>query len=197
MKNLFVILLSVFIVSFSLPSYAQDAGVDASSSALSVEDKVKLKKQIAELTKLVGAEEVVKEQPKEKTAADVADRAIDLFGGMIGTLSENLKKIAPEVWRIMILQQYSKAVKDVIFHAILLITSVIILFYLKKNIKIKDYSTYSDDRTFVIIFTRIAPMISIIVFSICLAVSVSNSVAYLINPEYYAIKDMLELVNGK
>src|SRR5687767_4312518 len=47
--------------------------------------------------------------PPQKNMADVADKVVDLGARAIAQAAGTVQKVAPEVWRIMIRQQYAKA----------------------------------------------------------------------------------------
>jgi ABC-type uncharacterized transport system permease subunit len=140
---------------------------------------------------------------QSKSMGDVADKALDMLGGAVGTVSETLKKLGPEVWRIMIIQQYANAARMIVGPLFALIASIIIYFSLRKATtpivtdRSKNIDGDSDDME---TFKKVMRFITYIVPCICaliVAIQLSDAIAMLINPEYYALKDLLGLMTGK
>lgn len=145
------------------PAYAQAPATSAPvAQALSPEDMIKIRDQLKTLSQAMGnpvatataeTKKDEKEDPNHKTVGDVADKALGLFTNAIGTLSESLKKIAPEVWRIMIRQQYASAAADLITPFGLLSLALIFYFSFRKKLtalyekgrEINQTSRYNSD----------------------------------------------------
>lgn len=199
----FIASLTIFLsLLTAYPAYADapDAGV-SQVQTLSPEEAAKLREQLTTWSKLLGPQPISSAVPvapvdEHKTTADVADKALTMFSGAIGSLSETLKKIAPEVWRIMIRQQYASAVADIITPLALLAVSLAFYFAFRKKLNeaIEYGRNHHSDADgwgyagFVVTYA------CIIGFSIWLSIVASASAAQLINPEYYAIKDLIGLV---
>lgn len=139
--------------------------------------------------------------PQPKTMADVLDKGIDMFAGYVTSVSEMIQKIAPDVWRIMIKQQYAKAISGVILPGMLIILVLIYQRVAKKSFKFEaeDKMFQFDDDFFTARswFVGILPMIAFLVVGIWFAISFSSAVLILINPEYYALKDLLSMILGR
>lgn len=158
-----------------------------------------MREQLQALAEAMGVEVTPKpaSQNAGKTAADapkkdmaeVADKALDLVNGLVASVSETLQRVAPEVWRIMIRQQYAKAIADLIVPWSLLMLAIVYYVILKK--KWVGETRYTDSETARLIFAKIVPMAGGVIFGIWGVVALSNSIKYLINPEYYAVRDML------
>ena len=110
----------------------------------------------------------------------------------VGKITEVISSIAPEAWRIMIRQQYVE-VGAMVFG---FIVCLVYLFIAHKKIpKVKknsDDAPYSDDGwTFLLILMWIIVVIAILVI-IPLG---TNLILHLINPEYYALQALMQLVS--
>lgn len=132
-----------------------------------------------------------------KTAVDVADQALTMLSGAASKISDMLQKTAPEVWRIMIRQQYTEAVRDTSVSALFLLLTVVTYFSTRKYLKIDEtvwkYSTEQDWKHVCKWFILGGNLVAAIVFICYLA----GSIGQVMNPEYYAIKNMFELAQGK
>lgn len=212
----FLIALSVFLALVISParawSQAPAPAPDKSvaSQALNPEDIIKMREQLKVLSQAMGnpmtpppATSAAKPE-EHKSVGDVADKALGLFTGAIGTLSESLKKIAPEVWRIMIKQQYAEAISQVIVPIGLFVLSLVFYFSFRKKLSeiytkgrdINQNSRSSTDMDSWAIGGFAGLYLSIIVSAIVLVIALQASTAQLINPEYYAIKDLVGIVTG-
>lgn len=148
--------------------------------------------------------------PKKTTIADVANKALDMMGAGIAVVSSNLQKIAPHVWRIMIMQQYAKAAYEVaepfcLFMGGLLFVLIMRLLWKPKlaltsddtnKDKYRNSNDWTDKDTEKVkyIFRSVVPSVYLVIMGIWLATSIGTSIKYVINPEYYAVKDILTLV---
>ncbi len=137
-------------------------------------------------------------KPEKKTMADVADKAVDMAGRMVAQAAETIQKVAPDVWRIMIKQQYAKATSIIIIPVGLLI----ILFIAYRQVNKwwprpeRGFDSNDENCNWWIV-CKIVPFIGGIALSVWFAIALSFSVKYLINPEFYAIRDMLMMILGK
>lgn len=192
MKSI-IIALSLFL---TIPAMAAN-NPDGGTSPISVEDAGKIRDGVKAIGQAFGvtpaqvAQQVT--QAPQKSMADVADKALGMFGGLVANVSNMLKNVAPYVWKIMIRQQYAKAIADIILPLMLLFLTIIYFFITRKMWKFSENFS-SDEYTAWLIFTTIAPIIFGIIFFIWTANNVSESIKYLINPEYYAVKDILTMI---
>lgn len=204
----------------STASYADPPPHPVSSSPVSSQDAEKIREQVKQLGAAFGVQpppipivippvaptptQVVQATAAAvvtKTAADVADKALDMIGGMVGQLSDTLSRIGPQVWRIMIRQQYAKAIADTLVPLLLLFmcglyASVIRALWKKPEAMFSDRSgsTWTDVYTAWVWLANIIPVAFGIIFFIWSAIETSASAKYLINPEYYAVKDILTMI---
>jgi hypothetical protein len=143
-----------------------------------------------------------------KSMADVADKALEMSAKYIAQIAGLMEKAAPRVWKVMIVQQYAKGIAGILapFGCILLM--VIMIFASRKAwhepvtnkhqgdkaIPVVDYDC--DEYTARQIITLILPMILTLLFGFWFALNLVDSAMYLINPEYYAVKDLFKLLFG-
>lgn len=177
---------------------APDGGT---GQAVSPEDAAKIRDGVKAIGQAFGIAPVQTPVQPQKTIADVADKALTMFGGLVASVSNTLEKVAPHIWRIMIRQQYAKAIADVatpflMFFLAGLYTIVIRRLWTKPSKYENDHSSYTwtDEFTAWIWLTIVVPCIFGVIFFTWSAVVVSDAAKYLINPEYYAVKDILIMV---
>lgn len=187
--------------SMTVTSYAEEPA----KVPVSVDDVRQLGEQVKALKALVNDEPAtpaptpVAPAAQSKSMGDVADKALDMLGGAVGTVSETLKKLGPEVWRIMIIQQYANAARSLSGPLFALIASIIIYFSLRKAttpVNSGDDKDSDEMET----FKKVMKFITYIVPCLCaliVAINLSEAIAMIINPEYYALKDLLGLMTGK
>ncbi len=129
--------------------------------------------------------------------ADVAEKAVDMVGVAVSNAASHLEKVAPEVWRVMVKQQYAKALTDPVKPLIFLIAILICQHVLAKKVVSgpKDNGRESDDEYWARIWFRyIIPMVLGIIVTIWLAAELASSIKLLVNPEYYAFRDLLQIM---
>jgi len=134
------------------------------------------------------AEQRLTEQASDQlSAANVAERALDMLGTLATTASERIEAISPDVWRIMVRQQYANGI---VLIAIPLLLALLLVVYWKAADKI------IKDRDCREIFAAAVPLLALIGVGIALAVCVPVAIARFVNPEYYAIADLLRMIMG-
>lgn len=127
-----------------------------------------------------------------------------MLGGTVATLASNLQKIAPYVWKVMIKQQYAKAINGIIVPLGLLLSTIVFTLVMRKlwdpkSILIEKalYSSSKGDAEIAkYVFRSVVPACLIVGLSVWLFIDLGDSIKLLINPEYYAIKDILQLVTN-
>jgi hypothetical protein len=217
MKKVLVAAAALFVLA-SLPAFAQEPVQPAPQKQEDVEkvpakkadpneSAEELRKQFETLGKVVGIEvaPVVKTPAEnEKTMADVADRALDMTENMVGQLSETFQRIAPDVWRIMYKQQYAKAFSMLIPPLVWLVVCLSVNLFgtqlwitqgrldqLEKDGSKDDHLFYWAIRLFGF---QIAPGAIAVATALFNASSAGEVVRLLVNPEYYAIRDLLQMI---
>jgi len=156
-------------------------------------DREAIKESADQISKTMSAEGEV-----ASTVADVADKALNLTVDAVTQIAVGLEKAAPEVWRIMIKQQYANAIGDLLGPTLWLIFFFVCLYVMNKKIPLsmmKDLDPYDANIIpfgMVWVLIPIAGLCTMIAFT-C---NLTSSVKILINPEYYAIKDLLQMITG-
>lgn len=134
-------------------------------------------------------------QPQGKTMAEVADKALDLSAKYIGQAANIIEKAAPRVWAVMIKQQYAKAIGDLVAPVIWFFISIMISIFIRKFWKVPEsVRNDSDERVFRNVATLVVPALICLAAAGTFASRLSDSAMYLINPEYYAIKDLVQIL---
>lgn len=131
--------------------------------------------------------------------AEVADKALGLLEKYIGKAEQAFKSVAPEVWRVMIKQQYANAVSGVLVSFSLIVILAIYVLVIKTLWKElpKTDSDYGFNWWARFWFIRMIPFALFIIFGIIFSADLANSIKMLINPEYYAFRDLLHIVLNK
>lgn len=135
-----------------------------------------------------------KKDEEGKSMADVADRALSILSGYIGSAAQAMQKVAPEVWRVMIRQQYANAVAGPLLPLALIGFTVLYVVTLKRWWDKSKVVNNSDEASARFIFTSLVPFVSYVVCGIWASITIRGSIQMLINPEYYAFRDLLQLV---
>ena len=174
--------------------------------SLSPQDTEVIKRNAQALGTLFGVEQ---EQPKPtpntgtqqqgKSMAEVAERAIDLTAQAIATIASTIQKIAPDIWRIMLKQQYVKGVQGLIPPFGLLF----LVFVYRAKIAPKCFPVPTeenrareddDEKWLRIWLTSIIPVGLMYLLGAWGVKQLSDCLGYLINPEFYAIQDLLRTI---
>lgn len=205
MRNLLASLTALFILTATVPSALAEPKDDKSAGQpLSPEDQAKLKKEMRRLAEAFGVQQpAAQAQPAppagssqdKRTMADVADRALDMTGKLVASISATLEKTAPKVWSIMIRQQYAKAIADLVLPWSLFLAGLIfMLISVKYNFSLKFADVSRDGQMAAWVVVRFAPMVSMVVFTIWGAIALATTIKLLVNPEFYAIRDLLTML---
>lgn len=145
------------------------------------------------------------QQPvQKKTVADVADKGLDMVKQWVADAAITLNKVAPDVWRVMMKQQYAKAIADLIgpWGTFLLIL-VFIAVMRKKWVLTQDKDINIDKETKVKLSTIRAWIVYVIPIAFLFLSALfglsylSDSIKLLINPEFYALRDLILILLGK
>ena len=108
---------------------------------------------------------------------------------MTKSLGNIIKTTAPEVWRIMLKQQLVIGIQLLIVSIISLIISIKLFKYVKDKIKGQEWVAGDIEE----IFSYFGVAISFFIFILCLIFSIG----YFINPEYYAIESLTNMLIPK
>lgn len=202
-----IVLISCFVVIFATTGFAQQGekgGTDKTAQqTLSAEDIKNLRQAFEALRGVVSPENqqqtAQQTQEDHKTVGDVLDKAVDMVDkyatSAFALTAEAAKKVAPEVWRIMILQQYAKALSDILISwGLALVMFVAFLAAGKYWVEKPDES--SDETSCRMTIRRILITLTVF-FSMSGVVAIALNIQLLINPEYFAIKDLVQIVFGR
>jgi hypothetical protein len=180
----------------NVPEQARDT---ASSQVLTPENMAAMRESAKAIGALFGVEQPKPQaaQPSQqtqadpaqdhKTMADVADKALNMVGQATGVIASAVEKAAPRVWGIMVRQQYATAFASVITPWGLVLIMTIFLLIVRKK-----YPAESGDELLWV--TTIIPSALILIFAVWGTMRIAGSIQLLINPEYYAIRDLLSMV---
>lgn len=134
---------------------------------------------------------------EHKTIGDVGDKALDMVGKAVASISATLEKVAPHVWKIMIRQQYAKAIAGLIVPWGLLLLIFLYWQIIRKAWKTEGIEDGSDDWWARLWIVRLIPGVVGFIISIWGFIRLSDSILLLINPEYYAVKDIITMLLGQ
>jgi hypothetical protein len=190
MKNLLLIIVLLFSV-----------GVNAQAPAPTDTPKQPSADEIKQARETLRA--ILDETPETKanqgkSVADVMDKGLDIVTGYVSTLEGVVSKFAPEVWRIMVKQQYAKAIASPLFWGLLLLVPLLVHYYGRRSLgatkgqTLWEVDTRSDG--FLYFLYGVAPMCVGIFFGVMFAWSLTEGIMIAINPEYYALKDIINML---
>ena len=185
------------------PAEGKSEEVSAVEQALTPAEQAKMRQDLQALAEAMGVKVPAKkkaqppQQPEPKkeepSIAGVANKALNMVNGLVASVAKTLEGVAPEVWRIMIRQQYAKAIADLIVPWLLLMLCLIYWITLKKRWVLEN-GAGSDEEVTRIVVLHTLPVFFGIIFFIWGVVRLSDSIKYLVNPEYYAVRDLLVMM---
>lgn len=132
-----------FVLSASVFAEEQKQKTD-STVKLTQEEVKQLQEWAATLGKAFGINPDFKKEEKQetkeeigvqqtKTFADVADKSLDMVKNLVISLSQTLEKAAPQIWRVMVKQQYARAIANLILPWSLFFITIVYAFVTKKS----------------------------------------------------------------
>lgn len=211
-----VIFLLIPLAAFSIdeiPAAATSTTNVPLTQVMTAEEAVALRAQLSALAKAMdvnvnppkSVNEEKSEQKAHKTAADVADRALTMVSGLVAQLAQSIEKIAPQLWRIMIRQQYSKAAGNLLFPWAVFLFVFIYWLVARKRVpkmianwdgtsKRELEREVAELTTIGFIFAHAIPIVVMVIFAFRGCWALSESIQLLINPEYYAVRDILQML---
>jgi len=203
-KLIFATLVALSLGMATPPLFA----ADTEKASVSQADATAVQKGVQELGQLFGVEKPKKEEPKkpevsntEKTVAQVMDKAIDKVSDVVGAMAQAINKIAPDVWRIMIKQQYAKAIMACVVPVGLLLVMIVYMTLVGKYWKPARPEDHEGDKEVEwelrMAFVRIFPTIVACLAGLWFFNRLADAAALLINPEFYAIQDLLRMILNK
>lgn len=134
---------------------------------------------------------------------DVVDKALDKFGTAVTFVCSNVEKAAPKVWSIMVWQQYAKAISGLLGPLLTLLMIFILYRYVNRHWTPAIDKTWNDNfetstsaywwRN---VFTKALPLVASFLTCWALFAEAKTSVLLFVNPQYYAIRDLLVMLLG-
>ena len=200
MKNVRMVFVGVCVALFITSIIQADESKESTASkALSDADKAKLKNDVKALAEAFGIESKTATTPtqtnqsaKEKSMADVTDKALDMVSNLVASASATLQNVAPEVWRIMIRQQYAAAFAYLVEPWGILF--VIFMFQKILTNRWKDPDRDCDEEAARWFVTSFFPTIFGFICGIWGIYNIAVAAQMLINPEYYALRDLIKML---
>lgn len=219
MKRIFVVGLFIALMTCFVLVNANAETAGQGKTGLSKEQTEQLKSQLEGLKEVFGIEKEPQAQPSQnqqqqkKTVADVADKALDMVNKMVADTAATLNNVAPSVWRIMMKQQYAYAISNLIAPWFCFLGAFIFLVVMRKHwnkppdrvmaIKVidgRDVEKEVDNSENVIthmLITTAGPITAMLFCALWGISRLADSVPVLINPEFYAIKNLILILLGK
>lgn len=184
------------------------------------------KQQVMEAIKVINenfgkapAPQVQQAAPEKKSMADVADKALDISTKYIAQIVGVIEQVAPHVWRVMVKQQYAKAIGGTIEPLIWLLMMPLVSFTIryfwkirkdpdvtiiegdKKTVRAHDCTrdrcatcTSENEHAWRVVATLVFPGAIAVIAAGVLASRLAACSMYIISPEYYAIRDLVQIL---
>lgn len=203
-----LLIAGAFLLSLTGTSLAQApaSGPEPStaSQAISPADAQKLRDDMAALAAAMGVSptsppDAARNAESSKSPADVADRALNMVQGLVAQVSTSLEAVAPKVWGIMVRQQYAKAIFMILTPLLLFLGFLgFYKFGAKMALKHKDDRPTGGefDYQFCAGAVQVISFAVMVVMTIWFSINMSDSAKYAINPEYYAVRDILVMITN-
>ena len=125
---------------------------------------------------------------------DVANRVLD----MLEQLGTTLAELAPDVQRIAMQSVYIQIIEHAMYFIALVAIGVILLYTVRYNVrKIQDagnagrYTDTADNELAAVMVGAVSAVIFVLSM-----VALTNVLQRLVAPEYFAVKNIIELVTG-
>ena len=225
MTRRLVMLTVVFVFSIGVVAWAQgqapaaaDRQAQQTAPTAGILDKLKDPQQAKQLQQALDvlqqvAQTKADEKPGEhKTVGDVLDKSLDMAQQTVVYLAGKIEQVAPQLWRVLVLQQYVKGAATLINPlGFLLVIWVYRHFLLKwwkpvtKDLDPKEplvnpetvdnipLPTHKGARG---LFTIVIPLCCVVIGGIWFYSSLTDAAGYFINPNYYALRDIITLVRN-
>lgn len=188
----------------AIPSFGQTA--NTAQNTLTADEQAKIREGAEAVLKYIQTQQNIDSAAIARggiNIPDVVDKALDKFGGAVTVVYDNVKKTAPQVWSVMLLQQYAKAISGLLGPILWLVMIIFIYKFMNRHWKAEAddvwNSSFGTSRAgfwFRWFFTKFAPLLAGFITCITLFVQAKTSVLLFMNPEYYAIRDLLTMLLG-
>ena len=128
---------------------------------------------------------------EDKNTTELCEKVYSDIKNVVSELSETLKVGSEHVYKTMIKQQKVKVYYGFLILILFILFLCLFIWSLKKSSSF-DY----DDKSFFIESAIVSGVISSILLIVFCVSSCPNIIQGIVNPEYGAIKDIMDLVNG-
>lgn len=205
MKSYLFILVLALVTAFTMPAFAgtidDDTPTQPVAGPLSAEDTTAVRTVIQEASKLFDVTPTPAPTPNKsastsgKSPVDVADRALDMIGNMVSVVAQKVEQAAPEVYRIMVLQQLAEAASTILIWGGLFLFALIVQRKLGKREDIPRWeAANTDSEKFAWMFGRGIPGFCVGLFGVLGTIQIGGAIKMVVNPQYYAIRDLLQMI---
>jgi hypothetical protein len=156
-----------------------------------------------------------KDNGDHKTVGDALDKGLDMAKETVVYLAAKIEQVAPQLWQILRVQQYVKGAISLInplgFLFVILLYRYLLLKWWKPQpgdddatAPVKKMVRDSDGDNWPVpthkgwrgLLSIALPLAMLVVGGIWFYSSISNAAGYFINPNYYALKDIIILVKN-
>lgn len=132
---------------------------------------------------------------------EVADKVVEKSASFVTTVAETLQKAAPEVFRVMVRQQYAVAIGQIIYPLGVMIVFIVAAAVLRRFWKkpaTEDYDINEWGPAYPpgwhVLLTLVIPGVVCIIYGTEFFNNLGDSIQRLVNPEFYAIRDLLKML---
>ena len=113
------------------------------------------------------------------------NKALDVASNSVQDLTSAIKQIAPDAWNIAVQQQINESIIQTVIGATIILLSIIGGKYFRNLLKKND--ARSDDIIGVTACVCVVAVVGIVIMVF--------GILGLLNPEYYAMRDFIEVIN--
>lgn len=131
----------------------------------------------------------------EKAINWLMDRA-DKIGGFIDELAKQLGVAASHVYEVLVKQQYVDGIGLLVKSGIWIIVMIIAWVVLTKLV-FKKWDRYYEDVQVALGLLTTAVLVGTVVMTFILIGDVTLGIKKLLNPEYYALEDLMQFIQGQ
>jgi len=193
MKKLVLLVATCLLIGTQVVSAQDD------SKIFNEKERAGARKALAKMFEIDLPQEQTTETAGEKSKlnlAEVADKLVDKASDSVAYIAAKIENVAPEVWRIMIKQQYANAVEKLLLPWGLVGVTFLFVILAKNRFRESDDDDPKDwDSNHPAYWcVKVVPTFLAAAFSIWGVIASTTAIKMLINPEYYAIRDLLTML---
>ena len=128
----------------------------------------------------------------ETNWADVAKQVVDAGTGMIAEMASMIKGATPELWEILVRQVYAEAITGFIVPLVFFVCCFIFAIGTYRACKNNGWAEDYD----IVPSLGVVAAVGAIIFFVQALFNLSDGIAMLINPHYYAIQKFFAIASG-